>query len=114
MSELPIPAAQAKRNTTSQHHTDSVRSTANPLQTSVRIYKPDELDHKHLTVQVKEILGKVAFAWQMEIGGAALCGEDVIVDVGTGYGKSLSFSIPLLLHNTDIALQVTPLTCTHD
>ena len=110
MSELSIPAAQAKRNTTSQHHTDSVRSAANPLQTSVRIYKPEELDHKHLTTRVKEVLGKVAFAWQIEIGAAALCGEDVIVDVGTGCGKSLPFSIPILLHNTDIALRVTPLT----
>ena len=104
------PAAQAKRNTTSQHHTDSVRVAANPLQTSVRIYNPEELDHKHLTARTKEILGKVAFTWQIEIGAAALCGEDVIVDVGTGCGKSLPFSIPLLLHNTDIALRVTPLT----
>jgi superfamily II DNA helicase RecQ len=77
---------------------------------SVQIYKPEELDHKHLTAQTKEILRKVAFAWQIEIGAAALCGEDVIVDVGTGCGKSLPFSIPLLLHDTDIALQVTPLT----
>ena len=103
MSELSIPAAQTQRNTTSQHHTDSVRSAANPLQTSVRIYKPEELDHKHLTTRVKEVLGKVAFAWQIEIGAAALCGEDVIVDVGTGCGKSLLFFIPLLL-------RVTPLT----
>ena len=109
MSELSIPAAQTNRNSTSQHHTDSVRSAANPLQTSV-IYKPEELDHKHLTTRVKEVLGKVAFAWQIEIGAAALCGEDVIVDVVTGCGKSLPFSIPLLWHNTNIALQVTPLT----
>ena len=77
MSELSIPAAQTKRNTTSQHHTDSVRSAANPLQISVRIYKPEELDHKHLTTRVKEVLEKVAFSWQIEIGAAALCGEDV-------------------------------------
>ena len=103
MSELSIPAAQTKRNTTSQHHIDSVRSAANPLQMSVQIYKPEELDHKHLTTRVKEVLGKVAFAWQIEIGAADLCGEDVIVDVGTGCGKSLLFFIPLLL-------RVTPLT----
>ena len=102
MSELSIPAAQTNRNSTSQHHTDSVRSAANPLQTSV-IYKPEELDHKHLTTRVKEVLGKVTFAWQIEIGAADLCGEDVIVDVGTGCGKSLLFSTPLLL-------RVTPLT----
>ena len=110
MSELSIPAAQAKRNTTSQHHTDSVRSAANPLQTSVRIYKPEELDHEGLATRTKTILGKVAFAWQLEIGAVAMCGEDVIVDVGTGCGKSLGFSIPPVLHETDIALRVTPLT----
>jgi DEAD/DEAH box helicase len=110
MSELSIPAAQAKRNTTSKHHADSVRSAANPLQTSVRIYKPEELDHEGLATRTKTILGKVAFAWQLEIGAVAMCGEDVIVDVGTGCGKSLGFSIPLVLHETDIALRVTPLT----
>ena len=110
MSELSIPAAQAKRNTTSQHHADSVRSAANPLQTSVQIYKPEELDHEGLATRTKTILGKVAFAWQLEIGAVAMCGEDVIVDVGTGCGKSLGFSIPLFLHETDIALRVTPLT----
>ena len=73
------------------------------MQTSVRIYKPEELDHKHLTTQVKEVLRKVAFAWKIEIGAADLCSEAVIVDVGTGCGKSLLFSKPLLL-------RVTPLT----
>ena len=52
----------------------------------------------------------MAFAWQLETGAAVLCGEDVIVDVGTGSGKTLSFSIPLVLHETDVALRVTPLT----
>jgi len=81
-----------------------------PWQKSVRIYKPEELDLETLSTQTKSVLGKVAFAWQLEIVTAALCGEDVIVDVGTGGGKSLTFSIPLVLHGTDIALRVTPLT----
>jgi superfamily II DNA helicase RecQ len=46
----------------------------------------------------------------MANGATALCGEDVIVDVGTGCRKSLSFSIPLILHETDVALRVSPLT----
>ena len=53
---------------------------------------------------------KTAFAWQFEIGAAVLCGKDVIVDVGMGSGKMLSFSIPLVMHETDVALRVTPLT----
>lgn len=76
----------------------------------MRIYKPDELNRETLAARTKAVLNKVAFAWQIEIGAAILCGKDVIVDVGTGSGKSLSFSIPLVLHETDIALRVTPLT----
>ena len=87
-----------------------VGNLAKPLQKSVRIYKPEELDHEGLATRTKTVLGKVAFAWQLEIGAVAMCGEDVIVDVGTGCGKSLGFSIPLVLHETDIALRVTPLT----
>lgn len=85
-------------------------STTNSLQESVRIYKPEDIDCKGLAAQTKTVLDKVAFAWQIEIGAAVLCGEDVIVDVGTGCGKSLGFSIPLVLHETDVALRVTPLT----
>jgi ATP-dependent helicase YprA (DUF1998 family) len=81
-----------------------------PLQTAVRIYKPEELNLETLSARTESILRKVAFSWQLEIGIAALCGEDIIVDVGTGGGKSLGFSVPLVLHETDIALRVTPLT----
>jgi ATP-dependent helicase YprA (DUF1998 family) len=77
---------------------------------SVRIYKPDELNHNTLATRTKAVLDKIAFHWQLEIGAAALCGEDVIVDVGTGCGKTLAFSIPLVLNETDVALRVTPLT----
>lgn len=84
--------------------------SAKSLQESVRIYKPEDINHENLAARTKIILDKVAFAWQLEIGAAAMCGEDVIVDVGTGCGKSLSFSIPLVLHETDVALRVTPLT----
>jgi superfamily II DNA/RNA helicase len=69
-----------------------------PPQQSVRIYKPDELDHNTLATRTKAVLDKIAFHWQLEIGAAALCGEDVIVDVGTGCGKTLAFSIPLVLN----------------
>jgi ATP-dependent helicase YprA (DUF1998 family) len=88
----------------------SPETPTRPLQSKVRIYKPEELDIKNLAAQTKFVLDKVAFAWQLEVGAAVLCGEDVIVDVGTGSGKSLSFSIPLVLHETDVALRVTPLT----
>jgi ATP-dependent helicase YprA (DUF1998 family) len=81
-----------------------------PLQKSVRIYKAEELNFETLAARTKSVLKQVAFLWQLEIGAAALCGEDIIVDVGTGGGKSLAFSTSLVLHETDIALRVTPLT----
>jgi len=86
------------------------QTTPEPLQSRVRIYKPVDLDLENLAARTKSVLDKVAFAWQIEIGAAALCGEDIIVDVGTGSGKTLAFQIPLVLHETDIALRVTPLT----
>jgi hypothetical protein len=110
MSALSRPAKQASESTTPQTNTEPTGNPARPLQKSVRIYKAEELDHEALAAQTKVILGQVAFGWQIEIGAAALCGEDVIVDVGTGCGKSLPFSIPLILHETDVVLRVTPLT----
>jgi ATP-dependent helicase YprA (DUF1998 family) len=81
-----------------------------PLQKSVRIYEAEELNFETLAARTKFVLKQVAFSWQLEIGAAVLCGEDIIVDVGTGGGKSVAFSTPLILHETDIALRVTPLT----
>ena len=92
------------------NHSEPARNSAKSLQKSVQIYKKEELDYEALAARTKAILGQVAFGWQMEIGAAALCGEDIIVDVGTGCEKSLSFSIPLVLHESDVALRVTPLT----
>ena len=81
-----------------------------PLPKSVWIYKLEEVNHDSLANRTKEVLGKVAFVWQLKIGAAVLCGEDVIIDVGTSGGKSLGFFIPLVLYETDITLRVTPLT----
>jgi ATP-dependent helicase YprA (DUF1998 family) len=108
--DMPSRPTQAEKNTTSMKDGEPSGHPTKPLQKNVRIYKPEDLNHDDLAARTKTILGKVAFAWQLEIGAAAMCGEDVIVDVGTGCGKSLGFSIPLVLHETDIALRVTPLT----
>ncbi|KAL4253432.1 P-loop containing nucleoside triphosphate hydrolase, partial [Pleurotus pulmonarius] len=60
--------------------------------------------------RTEEVLGKRLFDWQIGAAAAILCGEDVVLDVGTGCGKSLCFSMPLVLHESDIALRITPLT----
>jgi superfamily II DNA helicase RecQ len=79
------------------------------LQKSVWIYKHEELNLKTLAACTKFVLKQLVFPWQLEVGTAVLCEKDIIVDVGTGGGKSVGFSTPLVLHETDIALRVTPL-----
>ena len=54
--------------------------------------------------------GKVTSTCELDTALAILCGEDVIVDVGTGSGKTLCFSLPLLLDEKDINIIVSPLT----
>jgi Superfamily II DNA helicase len=76
----------------------------------VHWYKAEEIDMDNLAAQALSILGVKPFTWQLKITAAILRGEDVIVDVGTGSGKTLCFSLPLLLHDTDIVMVVSPLT----
>jgi DEAD/DEAH box helicase len=76
----------------------------------VRIYKAEEIDLDDLAAKAQAILQKKPFVWQLEIAEAVLRGEDVIVDVGTGSGKTLCFALPLLKDETDIVLVVSPLT----
>lgn len=70
------------------------RPSKKPLQKSVRIYKREELNLKTLAARTKAVLKQLVFPWQLEVGVAALCGEDIIVDVGTGGGKSVAFLTP--------------------
>ena len=81
-----------------------------PLQSKVHIYKHEKPDLDNHVACTKFVLDKIAFAWQIEIAATTLCGEDVIVDVGTSCGKTLAFQIPLVLDGMDIVLRVTPLT----
>jgi len=81
-----------------------------PVQSRVHKYKPEEIKLEDLAARALVILGLKPFQWQLEIAAAVLCGEDVIIDVGTGSGKTLCFALPLLLHETDIVLVVSPLT----
>lgn len=76
----------------------------------VRKYKPEDVDLNVLAEKASQIYGKQPFKWQLDTALAILCGEDVIVDVGTGSGKTLCFSLPLLLDEKDINIVVSPLT----
>ncbi|KAF4590231.1 hypothetical protein EYR38_009529 [Pleurotus pulmonarius] len=90
--------------------TSSASLNGDPNTDKVTIYTSDTLNRGLLIERTEEILGKKPFDWQIDAAAAVLCGEDVVLDVGTGCGKSLCFSIPLVLNNTDVALRITPLT----
>jgi ATP-dependent helicase YprA (DUF1998 family) len=62
----------------------------------VHVYKVGEIDLDDLAGRALAILQMKPFTWQLEITQAVLQGEDVIVDVGTGSGKTLCFALPLL------------------
>ena len=81
-----------------------------PIQSKVHWYKLEEISLDDLAAKAFSILHKKLFVWQLEIALAILCGEDVIIDVGTGSGKTLCFSLPLILNDTDMVLTVSPLT----
>ena len=78
----------------------------------VKKYKEAELDLDELARKAQLVLNRKPFLWQLEVADAILCGEDVIVDIGTGSGKTLCFTLPLLADGAedDIILTVSPLT----
>ena len=77
---------------------------------TVRKYKPEDIDLNVLAGKASQVYSKQPFKWQLDTALAILCGEDVIIDVGTGSGKTLCFSLPLLLDEKDINIIVSPLT----
>ena len=81
-----------------------------PSQSKVKQYHEHEVDFSVLSDRAFEIFGKRPFKWQLEADQAVLCGRDVVLDIGTGSGKTLCFTLPLLLNDSDIALTVSPLT----
>lgn len=76
----------------------------------VKIFKPEELNVDDLVKKAEQILRKKPFNWQLEAAKAILVGNDVILDVGTGSGKTLCFSLPLLANENDISLTISPLS----
>ncbi|KAF5335493.1 hypothetical protein D9611_012205 [Ephemerocybe angulata] len=76
----------------------------------VHIYSEDELSDLDLVELSEDKLEKSPFDWQVEAAENLLRGEDTILDVGTGNGKSLTFLLPLLPNETDIVIVVSPLT----
>ena len=77
---------------------------------AIHLYKDNELDLSNLSELAEKKFGKKPFQWQLEAAATVLKGEDLILDVGTGSGKSLVFTLPLVLDPTDVSITVSPLS----
>ena len=62
-------------------------------------YKPGEVNKPSLKSLVRQTSGCEPFDWQIATAIAVLEGRDVILDVGTGSGKTLDFSLAPVLNN---------------
>ena len=82
----------------------------------VHKYREEELDEDiedAVIAKTKLLTGLSPFSWQLDCMKPIMCGkmrELVCIDVGTGSVKSLCFILPLLLHDKDLALVVSPLS----
>ncbi|TDL27966.1 P-loop containing nucleoside triphosphate hydrolase protein [Rickenella mellea] len=70
----------------------------------------DIIDVARLSRKCEEVTGKKPFHWQLKAATEILRGNDVVLDVGTGSGKTICFSLPLLLGVYDTALIISPLS----
>ncbi|KAJ7839336.1 hypothetical protein B0H14DRAFT_2588007 [Mycena olivaceomarginata] len=61
----------------------------------VKKYRSEEISLDILIARADEILGTKPFTFQLEAAAAVLCGEDAIIDVGTGCGESVIFVLGL-------------------
>ena len=70
---------------------------------------PPELSYANIRTKVQEKFQKRPCRWQCQVAQSVLQGKDVIIDVGTGMGKTLAFFIPILFSRGKIQIIVTAL-----
>ncbi|KAJ6586647.1 hypothetical protein B0H10DRAFT_1961666 [Mycena sp. CBHHK59/15] len=81
-----------------------------PLPSKVKIYKPEEVDIAAMVASSRFRLGKTPHEFQKQFFSNVMQGCDVVLDIGTGSGKSLCFDLPVLHNQEDIVLVVSPLS----
>jgi hypothetical protein len=115
LSALPIAPARTMSGPAPRTPAAGARSaTSAPLPTPAplprKIYAKGEVDRNLLKARFREVFQKEAFSWQIDEAVAVYEGHDVILDVGTGSGKTFCAALPLLLHKDDIGLVVSPIS----
>ncbi|KAJ6590309.1 P-loop containing nucleoside triphosphate hydrolase protein [Mycena sp. CBHHK59/15] len=81
-----------------------------PLASKVKIYKEDEIDLPAIAEHSRLRLGKTPHEFQTRFFSNVMQGRDIILDIGTGSGKSLCFDLPVLSNEEDIVIVVSPLS----
>jgi ATP-dependent helicase YprA (DUF1998 family) len=76
----------------------------------VKIFKPGGLGVPGIVTGSRIRLGKTPHEFQKKFFSNVMQGRDVILDIGTGSGKSLCFDLPLLENKNNIVLVVSPLS----
>lgn len=90
-------------------------STMSRRVSRVRKYKPDEINdsfHRKLEARARDKLNKPRpFTWQFDLTAGVYEGvKDIVLDAGTGCGKSYCWELATLMHPEDIILVVSPLS----
>jgi hypothetical protein len=80
-----------------------------PTPLPCKTYAKGEVDRNLLKACFREVFQKEAFSWQINKAVAVYEGHNVILDIGTGSGKTFCAALPLLLHKDDISLIVLPI-----
>ncbi|KAJ6465254.1 P-loop containing nucleoside triphosphate hydrolase protein [Mycena vulgaris] len=80
------------------------------LGSKVKIYKKNELNLPAMSQRARFELGKTPKSFQMEFFSNVMEGRDIIPDICTGGGKSMCFNLPVMVHQEDIVIIVSPLT----
>ena len=71
----------------------------NSTKWKMALYKPGEVSKQAIKSLARQTFGCEPFDWQIATAIAVLEGRDVILDVGTGSGKMLAFSLASVLDN---------------
>ncbi|KAJ7657214.1 P-loop containing nucleoside triphosphate hydrolase protein [Mycena polygramma] len=81
-----------------------------PLASKVKIFTEDELDMPGMISSCRIRLEKTPHVFQRLFWSNVMQGRDVVLDIGTGSGKSLCIDLPVLSNAEDIVLVVSPLS----
>ncbi|KAJ6539757.1 hypothetical protein B0H19DRAFT_1003355 [Mycena capillaripes] len=68
-----------------------------------------EATRRDLTRLFEKEYEKLPYDWQIDVAEALILGLDAVVIAGTGAGKTIPFTMPLLLHREKFVLIISPL-----